>query len=224
MDLTLLIVACVVGFLTIVLVIAFIFVSRKNVPLDVEDPNNEIIALKRRTTEFGITFSELQFGKLLGKGSQGEVFQASWRGSNVAVKKIDTRKIDAEVIREFCKEAEIMRTLRHPTLTLFMGVCLEHPHLCIMTELVPRGSLFDIIQDPHSALTWIRCLGIALDVAQGMNYLHSHDPPILHRDLKSLNILVDNNWRAKVADFGMTRIHDANSTMTQCGSPLVSSA
>ncbi len=52
-----------------------------------------------------------------------------------------------------------------------------------------------------------------------MAYLHGHSPPILHRDLKSLNILIDDNWRAKVADFGMTKFAE-DGTMTQCGSPL----
>jgi len=122
--------------------------------------------------------------QLLGKGSQGEVFRANWRGSTVAVKKVDTRKVAVEIIEEFAQEADIMHRLRHPCLTLFMGVSLEHPHLCILTEFVARGSLFDIIHDDTSALSWSRCLGIALDVARGMCYLHAHSPPILHRDLK----------------------------------------
>jgi len=184
------------------------------------DPLKQIKHLQKSTQEFGIKFHELKFGKMLGKGSQGEVFKATWRGSTVAVKKVDTRKVAPEIIEEFCSEAHIMRRLRHPTLTLFMGVSLEHPHLCIVTELVARGSLFDLIHDEHAALTWSKCLGIALDVARGMNYLHSHTPPILHRDLKSLNILVDENWRGKVADFGMTRFQEEGTTMTQCGSPL----
>ncbi len=199
------------------------------------DPIKQIKHLKRSTAEFGIRYDELKFGKMLGKGSQGEVFKAIWRGSTVAVKKVDTRKVPPEIIEEsgnmrtqwksvadartyadashslslslslsllciarFCQEAQIMRRLRHPTLTLFMGVSLEHPHLCIVTECCSKGSLFDIIHDEHAALTWHKCLGIALDVARGMTYLHAHNPPILHRDLKSLNILVDENWRGKV--------------------------
>jgi serine/threonine protein kinase len=183
------------------------------------DPVKQIKHLKKTTAEFGIKYDELKFGKMLGKGSQGEVFKATWRGSTVAVKRVDTRKVPPEIIDEFTQEAVIMRRLRHPCLTLFMGVSLEHPHLCIVTEVVARGSLFDIIHDEHAALTWNKCLGIALDVARGMTYLHSFRPPILHRDLKSLNILVDENWRGKVADFGMTRFQE-DGTMTQCGSPL----
>jgi serine/threonine protein kinase len=219
-SIPLLAVAVILAFLAVALTLGYVLLRRRP-KLDVDDPQHQVLALKRRTAEFGLLYSELQFGKLLGKGSQGEVYKAIWRGSNVAVKKIDTRKVQPEIIEEFCQEAEIMRRLRHPSLTLFMGVSLEYPHLCIVTEVVPRGSLFDIIHDEHSALTWTRCLSVALDVAQGMTYLHAHNPPILHRDLKSLNILVDLNWKGKVADFGMTRFQDKEAaTMTQCGSPF----
>ena len=216
----------------VVLLLAFSFIFQRwlqtrheSGPVDLTDehgnldPLKQIKHLKKSTAEFGIKYDELKFGKMLGKGSQGEVFKATWRGSTVAVKRVDTRKVPPEIIDEFTQEAAIMRRLRHPCLTLFMGVSLEHPHLCIVTEVVARGSLFDIIHDEHAALTWNKCLGIALDVARGMTYLHSFKPPILHRDLKSLNILVDENWRGKVADFGMTRFQE-DGTMTQCGSPL----
>lgn len=133
----------------------------------------------------GITYKDIKFSKLLGKGSQGEVYLGQWRGLQVAVKKIDTSVVAPEIVEEFCQEADIMRRLRHPCLTLFMGVSLEAPHLCIVTELVDRGSLFDIMHE-ESGLTWRKGLSIAMDVASGMTYLHGHNPPILHRDLKSL--------------------------------------
>lgn len=171
------------------LTVAFVHYRRQSL-IDPDDPLQTIAALKKTTLEFGIPYNELQFGKLLGKGSQGEVFRATWRASEVAVKKVDTRKVAPEIIDEFCQEAAILRRLRHPALTLFMGVSLEHPHLCIISEVVARGSLFDIIHDEHAPLTWVKCLNIALDVASGMVYLHACKPPVLHRDLKSLNVLV----------------------------------
>lgn len=181
----------------------------------------QIEKLMKQTKDFNIRFDELKMGKLIGKGSQGEVYKAEWRALTVAVKKIDCRSVAPEIIEEFCAEAAIMRRLRHPALTLFLGVSLQsQPNLCIVTEFAQRGSLFDIMHDEHSALTWPKCLSISLDIAQGMTYLHAHNPPILHRDLKSLNILVDENWRGKVADFGMTRFHEQDQIMTQCGSPL----
>ena len=119
--------------------------SSSSSPSSDDDPLHRILALRASTGDFLIRYGELVFGKLLGKGSQGEVFRASWRGSDVAVKKIDVRKVQPEIIEELCGEAEITKRLRHPALTLFMGVSLEHPHLCIVSEVVSRGSLFDII-------------------------------------------------------------------------------
>lgn len=163
MNLVLLIVAIGLSALFVILLIFSIFYSaylqrqrdrsEEEGPVDLTNENGEIDPikqikhLKKTTAEFGIKYEELKFGKLLGKGSQGEVFKAHWRGSTVAVKKVDTRKVPPEIIEEFAQEAQIMRRLRHPCLTLFMGVSLEHPHLCILTELVARGSLFDIIHD-----------------------------------------------------------------------------
>ena len=77
-----------------------------------------------------------------------------------------------------------MRQLRHPALTLFLGVSLADPHLCIVTELVSRGALFDLLQEEATGYTWRRGVQIAVDIASGMTYLHSHVPKIIHRDLK----------------------------------------
>jgi hypothetical protein len=164
-----------------------------------DTPEFQIQQLAKKTSDYGVAYAEIQFGKLLGKGSQGEVFLADWRGIQVAVKKVDTSIVPPAIIDEFCAEADIMRRLRHPCLTLFMGVSLEQPYLCIVTELVNRGSLFDILQEESTGFTWRRALQIMTDIASGIAYLHSFSPPIIHRDLKSLNVLVTSNWRGKVA-------------------------
>jgi len=207
----------VLGFLALVGLAAYAiirYMSFKN-----PSTKRQLHVLKEKNANWIIPYNELRTGKLLGKGSQGEVFQGTWITSEVAVKKVDVGQVDPEIIDEFCQEADIMRRLRHPNLTLFLGVSVKHPHLAIVTEIVKKGSLFDLLKDDSQPLTWKRCLQLSLDIAQGMQYLHEHSPPIIHRDLKSLNILVDANWRAKVADFGMTRFHHEG-TMTQCGSPL----
>mmetsp|Transcript_4623 Transcript_4623/g.8855 ORF Transcript_4623/g.8855 Transcript_4623/m.8855 type:complete len:762 (+) Transcript_4623:30-2315(+) len=210
----------VVGGLFALLVVIFICLYSKSRSAELDVTAEQLDTLKKATSQFNVDFKELTLGKLLGKGSQGEVFAGTWRESEVAIKKIDTRLVSPDIIEEFCQEAEIMRRLRHPCLTLFMGVSLEHPNLCIVTEIVSRGSLFDIIGDKCCGFAWSKALSIATDIARGMTYLHAMEPtPILHRDLKSLNILVDQNWKAKIADFGMTRFAEEG-TMTQCGSPL----
>lgn len=224
------IVVCVV-FAILITILVYVKCNHKN-PSNTQDTSSNspppvstntsakpLDNLKKTTATWNIPFDELVFGRLLGKGSQGEVYKASWRGLTVAVKKVDTSKVSQDIIQDFCSEAEIMRKLRHPSLTLFLGVSIQHPWLCIVTEFVSRGSLFDILHDESNAMTWTKALGMAKDIAQGVLYLHEHSPPILHRDLKSLNILIDQNWRAKVADFGMTSFQKEG-VMTQCGSPL----
>lgn len=108
------------------------------------------------------------------------------------------------------REVSIMASLRHPNVVMFMGLCLEPP--CIVTEFCARGSLFDVLRKARSSppfaqqMDWTRRLGMALDAAKGMLQLHSHKPPILHRDLKSPNMLVERHWRVKITDFNLSRM------------------
>ena len=86
------------------------------------------------------------------------------------------------------------------------GVCPDPP--AVVTEFCSRGSLYDLLRSARDNATlarqldWPRRVGIALDAAKGMLYLHGHRPPIIHRDLKSPNLLVDKYWRCKVGDLG----------------------
>ncbi|KAG6531949.1 hypothetical protein ZIOFF_005785 [Zingiber officinale] len=84
-----------------------------------------------------------------------------------------------------------MKRVRHPNGVLFMGAVTKHPHLSIVTEYLPRAAPGEILDRRHR-------LRIALDVAKGINYLHCLNPPIVHWDLKSPNLLVDKNWSVKV--------------------------
>ncbi|KAF3329168.1 dual specificity protein kinase shkD-like isoform X3 [Carex littledalei] len=99
-----------------------------------------------------------------------------------------------------------MKRLRHPNVVLLMGAVTRVPHLSIVTEFLPRGSLFRLIHRPNNQLDEKRRLRMALDVARGMNYLHNCTPMVVHRDLKSPNLLVDKNWVVKVCDFGLSRM------------------
>ena len=101
-----------------------------------------------------------------------------------------------------------MQILRHPIIVLFMGAVTRPPNLSILTEFLPRGSLYQLIHRPNLPIDEKWHLRMALDVAQGMNYLHSSNPVIVHRDLKSPNLLVDKNWVVKVCDFGLSRLKE----------------
>ena len=96
-----------------------------------------------------------------------------------------------------------MASMRHPNVVMYLGVCLQPP--CVVTEYCARGSLNDVFKRARATpalaaqLDWGRRLNMVLDAAKGMMYLHSSEPPVIHRDLKSPNLLVDKHWRLKVA-------------------------
>ncbi|RID64322.1 hypothetical protein BRARA_E03266 [Brassica rapa] len=156
--------------------------------------------------EYEILWDDLTIGEQIGQGSCGTVYHGLWFGSDVAVKVFSKQEYSKEIIQSFRQEVSLMRRLRHPNVLLFMGAVTSPPRLCIVSEFLPRGSLFRLLQRNTSKLDWSRRINMAMDIARGMNYLHHCSPPIIHRDLKSSNLLVDKNWTVKVADFGLSRI------------------
>ncbi|DBB01174.1 hypothetical protein WJX77_003342 [Trebouxia sp. C0004] len=121
-------------------------------------------------------------------------------------------------IKTLEREVSIMSAIRHPNVVLFMGVCLDPP--CTVTEFCARGSMFDVLAKARTSpllaqqLDWPKRVSMALDAAKGMLQLHSHKPPILHRDLKSPNLLVDKHWRVKIADFNLSRVMEAQAVVS----------
>ncbi|CAI9777741.1 unnamed protein product [Fraxinus pennsylvanica] len=154
-----------------------------------------------------ISWDELHIKERVGAGSFGTVHRAEWHGSDVAVKVLTIQDFHDDQFKEFLREVAIMKRVRHPNLVLFMGAVTKRPHLSIVTEYLPRGSLYRLIHRPAAGeiLDPRRRLRMALDVAKGINYLHRLTPPIVHWDLKSPNLLVDKNWTVKVCDFGLSR-------------------
>ncbi|KAJ4956208.1 hypothetical protein NE237_012991 [Protea cynaroides] len=156
--------------------------------------------------ECEILWEDLIIGERIGLGSYGEVYHADWNGTEVAVKKFLDQDFSGDALEEFRSEVQIMRRLRHPNVVLFMGAVTRPPNLSIVTEFLPRGSLYRILHRPNCQLDEKRRIKMALDVAKGMNCLHASTPTVVHRDLKSPNLLVDKNWNVKVCDFGLSRL------------------
>ena len=163
--------------------------------------------------------SDFDIGTCIGMGSYGRVYKASWRRTDVALKVLGDKHGDLNLSdedvealgQELVEEASLMAELRHPNIVQFLGICISPP--CLVTEFCCRGSLTALLRQaktkPEKAieLTWSRRLGVLADAARGMLYLHSNTPfAVLHRDLKSPNILVSDSWTAKVADFGLSRV------------------
>ncbi|KAL3639396.1 hypothetical protein CASFOL_017303 [Castilleja foliolosa] len=151
-----------------------------------------------------IPLEDIALGERIGLGSYGEVYRGDWHGTEVAVKKFLDQDITGESLEEFKSEVWIMKKVRHPNVVLFMGAVTRPPNLSIVTEFLP--SLYRLLHRPNNQLDERRRLRMAFDAARGMNYLHNCTPMIVHRDLKSPNLLVDRNWVVKVCDFGLSRM------------------
>ncbi|KAI9117906.1 hypothetical protein K1719_011048 [Acacia pycnantha] len=172
--------------------------------------------------ECEIQWEDLQLGEEIGQGSYATVHRGIWNGSDVAVKVYFGNGYTEDALKNYTKEIAIMKRLRHPNVLLFMGAVYSQERVAIVTEFLPRGSLFKTLHmNNNQTLDLRRRLRMALDVAKGMNYLHHRNPPIVHRDLKSSNLLVDKNWTVKVGDFGLSRLKDGTflNTISGRGTP-----
>ena len=150
--------------------------------------------------------SELELKECIGRGRFSEVYRAIWHGTTVAAKKLLAGRIDDRFTSEFEKEVYLMSDLRAPNVLQFLGTVYEPPTVLIVVEYMSRGSLYQVLHDPTIDLSWDTVLSMLADTARGMNYLHECKPPVIHRDLKSHNLLVDEYWRVKVCDFGLSTV------------------
>ena len=183
-----------------------------------------------------ISFSDIELVRTIGEGSYGLVWLGRYLQTSVAVKVLthDTKKSvgwrpdqppSEAALLALQKEASIMASLRHPNCVQYLGCCLDPPSLVM--EYCSRRSvdkiLADALQDERASrqLDWVHLLGIATDAAKGMLYLHTRSPPIVHRDLKSPNLLVDALWHVKISDFNLSRAleQDSFSTSLQITNP-----
>jgi len=153
-------------------------------------------------------WEEVCLEELIGTGSTAEVYRATWHGTDVAAKKLRSK---GQLSTEFKREISVLLRLRHPNLVLFMGACTKAPQALIISEFCSGGTVFALLHQRRDlSLPWPQRLPIALDVAKGMNFLHRRQ--VVHRDLKSLNLLLacpirgsDDVPGVKVSDFGLSR-------------------
>ncbi|KAK9280085.1 hypothetical protein L1049_013770 [Liquidambar formosana] len=149
--------------------------------------------------------NNFQDGEILGEGGFGCVYKARLDDNfYVAVKKINGGGQDAE--KEFQNEVDLLSKIQHPNIISLLGYCIHEETRFLVYELMHNGSLETQLHGPShgSALNWHARMKIALDAARGLEYLHEHcNPQVIHRDLKSSNILLESNFNAKLSDFGL---------------------
>ncbi|CAN6471168.1 unnamed protein product [Victoria cruziana] len=154
---------------------------------------------------------------LIGKGGSGSVYYGRLANANeVAVKVLEN--LQQQGSKEFVAEVKLLMTVHHKNLVSFVGFCEEGKNMAVLYQYMHNGNLRDILSGNKTImepLTWKRRLQIALDVATGLEYLHSGcEPSIIHRDVKSRNILLDGQLKARLADFGISRAIGTTQTST----------
>jgi serine/threonine protein kinase len=150
-----------------------------------------------------IALGDVKLGEELSGGGFCIMYDATWAGIKVAVKRIFDPVITDELKAEFSNEVNMLASLRHPNVVSILGACSKPPSLLIITEFLERGSLFHTLHLSKVELTRSRKLWFSIQVARGLAFVHANN--CVHRDIKSYNMLVDKNLVCKVCDFGLAR-------------------
>ncbi|KAI3781001.1 hypothetical protein L2E82_10999 [Cichorium intybus] len=145
-------------------------------------------------------------------GSYGDLYKGTYRSQEVAIKMLKAERVNTDMQQEFAQEVYIMRKIRHKNVVQFIGACTKPSSLCIVTEFMSGGSVYDYLHKQKGTFKLPILLKVAIDISRGMNYLHQNN--IIHRDLKCANLLMDENDVVKVADFGVARVKAQTGVMT----------
>ncbi|CAN6555671.1 unnamed protein product [Malus baccata var. baccata] len=170
------------------------------------------LSVKEKTGLWEIDRRLLKIGDRIASGSCGDLYRGIYLGQDVAVKILRSEHLNDALEDEFAQEVAILREVHHSNVVRFIGACTKSPHLFIVTEYMPGGSLYDYLHKNHNILKLSELLKFAIDVCKGMEYLHHNN--IIHRDLKTANLLMDTNNVVKVADFGVARFQNQEGVMT----------
>ncbi|XP_071691409.1 serine/threonine-protein kinase STY46 [Rutidosis leptorrhynchoides] len=145
-------------------------------------------------------------------GSYGDLYKGTYRSQEVAIKILKTERVNNDLQKEFAQEVYILRKVRHKNVVQFIGACTKPPSLCIVTEFMSGGSVYDYLHKRKGTFKLPTLLKVSIDISKGMNYLHQNN--IIHRDLKAANLLMDEHEVVKVADFGVARVKAQTGVMT----------
>ncbi|XP_024537456.1 probable LRR receptor-like serine/threonine-protein kinase At1g67720 isoform X2 [Selaginella moellendorffii] len=185
-----------------------ITVQNRNPSLSLKSPNSstKMIAYK------DVIEATSNFKKVIGEGSFGPVYYGCLsNGVEVAVKVLSSNS--KQGYQEFQTEIDILSVVHHKNLVPFLGYCTQKSKLILVYEFLSNGALREHLYGGkrYPTLSWKTRLGIALDAAQGLEYLHtSCNLHIIHRDVKTSNILLSFDMVAKVSDFGLSKFYDSN--------------
>lgn len=166
-----------------------------------------------------VEYNELELGETISQGGFSVVQRALWRGTPVAVKLIVDPIITPELRNEFENEVSMLNYLRHPHTVLLMSACNKPPKLAVVTELAERGTLYDLLHRSREPFELEHKIEVASQIAK--TFMFYHLSGVVHRDLKSLNVLLDRELNIKICDFGLARFKSElnKGTMQFSGTP-----
>ncbi|XP_062966241.1 kinase suppressor of Ras 1 isoform X3 [Cynocephalus volans] len=149
--------------------------------------------------EWDIPFEQVELGEPIGQGRWGRVHRGRWHGE-VAIRLLEMDGHNQDHLKLFKKEVMNYRQTRHENVVLFMGACMNPPHLAIITSFCKGRTLHSFVRDPKTSLDINKTRQIAQEIIKGMGYLHAKG--IVHKDLKSKNVFYDNG-KVVITDFGL---------------------
>lgn len=157
-----------------------------------------------------IPFTDLNLKDILAKGPSGDILLAQYHGTSVVFKRLAVSSLTPEGLKHFKVRVELLTCLRHPNVVQFIGATFDNlANVGLVLEYLERGDVLTLLRG-QMTLTWSDpLLKIATDVAQGMTYLHNCDPPLVHRDLKTSNLLCTPTYSCKISDFGESKRYAA---------------
>ncbi|KAG9149809.1 hypothetical protein Leryth_024782 [Lithospermum erythrorhizon] len=200
----------------ILIVLAVLWIVRRkrrvlNLTGSQKTSNSNVYSLKTKNNQF--TYSEIltitnNLQTVIGRGGFGIVYHGKIDDTEVAVKMFSSASLD-EGFKELLSEFNVLINVHHKNLTSLVGYCIDGEHVGIIYELMANGDLKGHLSEKNLyVLSWQDRLQIALDAAQGLEYLHHGiNKAIVHRDVKCTNILLDEKFQAKISDFGLSRAY-----------------
>jgi tRNA A-37 threonylcarbamoyl transferase component Bud32 len=207
------VVSCVVCILGFILIFAYLYCRAKSKNTPVAPMNVEIVTFPGREISFTKIMEatqNLSDDYIIGTGGHATVYKAELKdGTIVAVKKIHLLEKDLRIQKRFLREINSIGNVKHRNLAKLLGFCKWGETGLLLYDYIPNGDLFQALynEDRWRFLDWDTRLKIAEGIAHGLAYLH-HDcvPPIIHRDIKPSNVLLDANFEAHIADFGIAKV------------------
>jgi len=168
--------------------------------------------LQEKIGDSNVDRNFLEIKEKIASGSSGDLFRGTYHGMDVAIKFLRAEHVNDSSKVEFLQEITILKSVNHENVVRFYGACTKQKKYVIVTEYMPGGNLYDFLHKQKNNLDLTMVLRIAIGISKGMDYLHQNN--IVHRDLKTANLLLGSDHVVKIADFGVSRNPSQDGDMT----------